>query len=231
MCRRLEKGKIAPGVKLPTEEQLAEHFEVSSITIRAALKELAEIGIIERKQGIGTFVCKPGAGADRTEWSLSSIEDLIKTSRLSELAVMRHGFRPPPAWAKAELDPASRDRAFNLQVVRSQKNVPFLLTDAYFPSSLGRRLANADVTHELNRNKLLLAMVEEVTGERYASIRQSIVAVASPPEIARKLKISAHSPVLLVSRLSWGADGRLLQVARSYYQTKGFAYSIHLKRG
>jgi GntR family transcriptional regulator len=229
MQKRIQQGTTSPGAKLPSEEQLAKHFGVSSITMRAALKGLAESGIIERRQGRGTFVREPSKKP--TEWSLGSIEDLVMTSRLSDVVLAHHGFRSPPAWAKSHLGTLPGGRAFNLQVVRHQKKIPFLFTDAYFPPAVGERLGTVDVARQLERNRLLIGMVEEVVGERYANIRQTIVAATSSAAVARMLRIRAGTPVLLITRLSWAADGRLLQVARSYYQTRGFAYSIHLTRG
>jgi len=49
-------GDLAPGVLLPTEQQLCDQFNLSRITVRRALKELADIDLIERIQGKGSIV-------------------------------------------------------------------------------------------------------------------------------------------------------------------------------
>lgn len=58
-----------PSNRLPTESALCKQFGVSLITIKRALKELAEQGLIVRRRGSGTFVKQasslPGAGARR----------------------------------------------------------------------------------------------------------------------------------------------------------------------
>lgn len=47
------------GDRLPSETELAKYFKVSRIVLREAVKILAERGMLETKQGVGTFVIKP----------------------------------------------------------------------------------------------------------------------------------------------------------------------------
>ncbi len=52
-------GKLQPGQKIPTEHELARAFNASRPTIGKALRELQEQGLINRKQGSGSFVSVP----------------------------------------------------------------------------------------------------------------------------------------------------------------------------
>jgi DNA-binding GntR family transcriptional regulator len=56
LSRLIREGRIQPGTFLPSERELAERFNVSNITIKRALNDLAAEGVVQRKQGIGTFV-------------------------------------------------------------------------------------------------------------------------------------------------------------------------------
>lgn len=53
---RIGSGEWRPGERLPTVVQLAEEYEVASVTVRAALRLLSEQGLIHGRQGRGTFV-------------------------------------------------------------------------------------------------------------------------------------------------------------------------------
>src|SRR5258708_15204521 len=57
----IDRGVLAPGDALPTEQTLCDQFGVSRITVRRALADLAEQGYIERRQGVGSFVRAHGA--------------------------------------------------------------------------------------------------------------------------------------------------------------------------
>jgi len=53
---QIESGKYAPGKKLPSEHQLMESFEVSRITVRQAVANLVNQGLVKSQQGKGVFV-------------------------------------------------------------------------------------------------------------------------------------------------------------------------------
>ena len=57
----IEDGKLKPGDQLPPERLLAETFKVSRTSVREALRALEMIGLIEGRQGGGTFVRTPSA--------------------------------------------------------------------------------------------------------------------------------------------------------------------------
>lgn len=62
MCSEFEEGELVQGEKLPSEMELMEIFDVSRITIRAAIDELQTMGLVKRSRGKGTFVAaQPGA--------------------------------------------------------------------------------------------------------------------------------------------------------------------------
>ena len=58
--RLILEGELAPGDRLPPERTLAEHLGVSRVSIREALRELENRGLIDRKPGRGTIVLSPG---------------------------------------------------------------------------------------------------------------------------------------------------------------------------
>lgn len=52
----ITSGALAPGARLPTEIELAAQYQVSRVTIRRAVQELTERGLIVVSHGRGTFV-------------------------------------------------------------------------------------------------------------------------------------------------------------------------------
>ena len=70
--RTLVEG-ARPGAPLPSEAELCERFSVSRMTVRQALAELTNDGLVERRRGQGTFVAhrpvhrRPGVFLSFTE--------------------------------------------------------------------------------------------------------------------------------------------------------------------
>ena len=55
-------GKWKPGERLPSENELAEIFQVSRVSIRQALQALSAQGLIETRIGDGSFISQPSIG-------------------------------------------------------------------------------------------------------------------------------------------------------------------------
>ena len=60
----ISAGVYTKGQRIPTENELAQTFSVSRITVRKALKELEQEGLLVRRQGKGTFVADPSLRRD-----------------------------------------------------------------------------------------------------------------------------------------------------------------------
>jgi GntR family transcriptional repressor for pyruvate dehydrogenase complex len=54
------RGEFKPGEKIMTERELSEAFQVSRTSVRDAINKLVVMGMLEQRQGQGTFVCRPG---------------------------------------------------------------------------------------------------------------------------------------------------------------------------
>ena len=84
----VKKGTLAPGQQLPTVQELSAQLSIARGTIKRAYDELEHLGILEKVQGRGTFVCyQPQNSGSRKERAMAAIDDL-----LDELEAM--GFSP-----------------------------------------------------------------------------------------------------------------------------------------
>ncbi|MCH7960414.1 MAG: GntR family transcriptional regulator [Candidatus Hydrogenedentes bacterium] len=64
--REISEGRLEAGAALPSFRALGKNLNVSLITVKRAYEELAHEGIIDRKQGLGTFVSHDGAARSRS---------------------------------------------------------------------------------------------------------------------------------------------------------------------
>ncbi|WP_053387297.1 FadR/GntR family transcriptional regulator [Leucobacter japonicus] len=93
--RLILDGKLEPGERLPAERDLAEHFGVSRVSIREALRELENRGLIDRRPGRGTIVLSPGERADVSDGALSRLAALKPD--LHDIMELRAIVEPPIA--------------------------------------------------------------------------------------------------------------------------------------
>jgi GntR family transcriptional regulator, transcriptional repressor for pyruvate dehydrogenase complex len=76
---------ILPGDRLPIERRLSERLRVGRSTVREALKRWQGLGVIERRQGSGTYLCR-AIGPDAVHLSLTMIaRDFANLTHLLEI--------------------------------------------------------------------------------------------------------------------------------------------------
>lgn len=93
--RLILDGKLEPGERLPPERELAEMLGVSRVSIREALRELENRGLIDRRPGRGTIVLKPGERASVAEAVITKVGEL--NPELRDIMELRAIIEPPIA--------------------------------------------------------------------------------------------------------------------------------------
>src|ERR1700742_1724128 len=138
----IDRGVIAPGEALPTEQTLCDEFGVSRITVRRALADLAEQGYIERRQGVGSFV-REHAPSEPSSTGGSFMDELRQTQFETSVDVVEHDSRMPPAAIGDALGGAA-EMLHILRVRRERRTrEPLLITEAWLPVDLSQVLTAA----------------------------------------------------------------------------------------
>ncbi len=86
LSRRIDAGELAPGQRLPTEQQLSEQFGVSRTVVREAVSRLKSTGLLVSRQGAGVFVAprdqaRPLAFDPSVLQSLESVIQVVEVRR------------------------------------------------------------------------------------------------------------------------------------------------------
>jgi GntR family transcriptional regulator len=215
----IESRKWRADEQLPSETKLAERFGVSMITVREALKGLAELGYIRREHGRGTFVTRRKFDEGPRELTSFSEEmrrhDLIATSRVLTQFVAEADAKV----ADALLIPL-KSAVFTLKRVRMAGGEPMNVQTAYIPAAFVPGI-------EIVEN----ASLYEILQSRYylyaAKARETYFAAAAEPGVAELLAIADGSPVFAVERVTLLPNGRPFEFVQSV--VRGDRYSIVLE--
>ncbi|WP_237465226.1 FadR/GntR family transcriptional regulator [Leucobacter luti] len=93
--RLILEGDLTPGEKLPAERDLAQLLGVSRVSIREALRELENRGLIDRKPGRGTIILAPGESSGAADEVIEAFSAL--RTELSDIMELRAIVEPPIA--------------------------------------------------------------------------------------------------------------------------------------
>ena len=93
ILKKIREGVWKVGQCIDSERELSENYGVSRMTIRQALGELVQEGILVREKGKGTFVCEPKV----KQKDMMSFSEIIKrTGRTLETKVIEFNKIPTP---------------------------------------------------------------------------------------------------------------------------------------
>jgi GntR family transcriptional regulator len=217
----IDSGKWQPGEQLPTEARLAEQFGVSKITVRQALRDLADLGYVRREQGRGTFISRPKVDQGPRELTSFSEEmrrhHLTASSRILERSAAKANERVAEA-----LQIHTGDPVFVLKRLRMADGAPMGIQTAYIPLILAPGIARQSL-----ENVSLYELLQSRYNLQPVSARETYFAVPAPADVAELLRIDRGYPVFAVERVTYMANGKPLEFVQS--SLRGDRYSIILE--
>jgi GntR family transcriptional regulator len=220
LLESIEAGQLTPDQQLPSEAELAKRFDVSQITIRQALRELAGLGYVRREQGRGTFVAR--RKLDQGPRELTSFTEEMRRHRLtSSSRIVRRSIQKADARVAERLDLPVGEPVVVLARLRFADAEPMGLQTAHLPVTLVPGLI--DVVQE---DASLYELLRSRYGLDPASARETYFAIAADPLTAELLEIPNGSPIFSVERVTLLADGRPFEFVQS--AMRGDRYSILL---
>lgn len=203
----IEKGVIAPDDALPPERDLAEMLGVSRITVRKAIDELVEEGLLVRKQGSGTYV------SNRVEKNFAKLTSFSEDMRA-------RGRDPRSVWLNRAAGTVTPEESLTL---RSSPGTPVFrfhriryADDA--PMAIEYATVIATCLPSLESVETSLYEALERTGNRPVRALQRLRAVLLTSEQAKLLKAQERDAGLLVARVGYLKDGRAVEYSQSYYR-------------
>jgi GntR family transcriptional regulator len=220
--RRIEQGVWKLGQQIPTVDELAAECGVARATIRQALDQLEQDGLIERYRAKGTFVRK--APANRlwceveTDWS-----GLLRSREGAEIEILGDSSGHDAAAVPDSIgQPAPRYRHIRRRHWRDGQ--PFLLADVWLDERLSDRITEEDL-----RTRTALRLVSGLPGVKIADARQTLTIGAADVEAAAALQLPLNAPVAHVHRAAVDEAGVLVLVADGIYRGDVVRIDIKLR--
>ncbi|HZS00156.1 MAG TPA: GntR family transcriptional regulator [Chloroflexota bacterium] len=221
---RIQRGEFPPGARLPTEEELCRDYAVSRITVIRALRDLVAEGLIERRQGRGTFVATPVVEQDLLRLT-DFVEDMTRAGLTAESCVVGRETVPAPAHVTQALGLPPDTAVLQLCRLRLATGAPIAFDITWLAPTFAPLVADADLEHETIYG--ILERRHQITVERGEYL---IEAVAADAGVAAVLGVGAGAPLLLFHRTSWAADGRVIYHQERYYRGDRVRYRLLLER-
>jgi len=222
---RIAMGETGAGGSLPSEADLCARHGVSRMTIRRALEQLRDEGLLASRPGAGWFV---RGSAIRQPVALGSFTHAASAAAsIGDVRrrVVEFGYRTMQSLNADENGPGPGEtgpfgEVLYVRSVRLTDGQPLDAVHEYVPAAVAAPVSRSDAEtpglwESLSR-----------TGQQIAKVRQMITAGVAGPGDAELLGVQAGTPLLLIQRLALDPAGLLLARADHRYLAQRFSLTV-----
>ena len=217
----IRAGEYPPDTPLPAEATLCDQFSVSRITIKRAMRELVDDGLVVRQRGRGTFV----ADSIQPPRTPNALDDLMQSVQAigdaTEVRNVSADFVIPPQDIARALRVKDGEKVLRSNQVRLADGDPLAAIAAYVPEHVAAQLS-ADTEN------LPMLMRLRQAGIEVARADQEVTATLAEPAVAVQLGIEVGSPLLRLTRLVMDKGGVPVEWLVSHYRGDRYAMRTSL---
>ena len=204
---RIGAGEWTPGTRLPPERELSRSLGVSRSTLRAALAELEDRGMISRHQGRGTFVTRPRVQAEIGGYF--SLRDALQArgirlqTRVLEVSVIE-----APRGLAQDLGLLPGEPVVRVDRLRSTAGEPLVLDSAHLPAARFPGLEAKDLA-----TRSLYDILREDYDCPVATAAETLEPVILTPHECALLRVAPNAPALLIRRITRDRGDAIVELA------------------
>lgn len=212
----VDDGRLEPGDPFENEVALAQRLSISRPTVRRAIQEMVDQGLLVRRRGLGTTVAN--RKVHRKARLSSLFDDLQAEGREPHTRVLSMETRTDERAALAlDLEPDAE--LLSIVRVRLAGDLPLALLHNWLPP------AHSDITREDLEQEGLYALLRR-RGVKPVVAQQSIGARMPSAKERRELDLGKGHPVLTMTRMAFDAAGAAIEFGDHAY--RGEDYTIDL---
>ncbi|GGO44699.1 GntR family transcriptional regulator [Streptomyces daqingensis] len=208
-------------LRLPTEERLAQHYGVSVLTMRQALKELENEGLISRHRRRGTFI-EPDARRSRPVRLLGSVDTIVAQQSGERTTLLGHGPEDVPSELAEYFPQIARTTSYRRLRHDPDTGEATNWAQNFIHPGTAPRVDPAD----LERGWPMTKVLRDRAGVRISRITDTVEARLADPETARLLEVPLLSPIMHYTGVTYDQDGVVVDVALIHYRGDRFSFSV-----
>ncbi|MBV2359905.1 GntR family transcriptional regulator [Thalassococcus sp. CAU 1522] len=212
LIREIQSGRLVDGERLPPERAFAERLGISVGTLRKALADLADKGLLERVQGSGNYV---RARADvKSVYAFFRVERVegggLPTAEILSVDRVRKDGVLPAFGTSAE--------AHRIRRLRRLGNVPAVLEEIWLDGDYAPTLTRDDLSESL------YLFYRESLGLWITRAEDRLGLDVVPDWSPQSFGPPRGSQTLMATRISWAQDGARAEVSRNWIDTEVARY-------
>ncbi len=229
--RAIDAGEFEGG-QLPSEPELARRMKISRATLRQAITELEEAGLIRRRHGKGTFVTDHAAALRNILNENSGTSDLIRAAGwVPSTTDVVSTVRAASAREAASLSLEADAQVLSIRRTRLADGRPAVAVEDVLPVTV---LTEAGIdTDRLVADLAVRSSLYDLLDEADLAVDHGFVdirATQARGDVARRLGLEMGTPLILLDQVDTTADGVEVLSSREWYAPDVFQFRVY-RRG
>ena len=218
LLEKIEAGDLAPGEKLPPERELSQMFGVNRMTLRRALQRLELQGLLDRRQGAGTYVAAPKIER-QADQLVSFSRGMKKRGYLPGARLLHFERKGAEASVAREFGLPFGAEVYFFQRVRYLNEEPVMLEKFWMPVARFPNLEQFDLV-----NRFIFDIVEVEYGLTVTRARLGLEAVVATDYEAEWLNMRVGAPLMLERRLTFDEKDTPIEFGIDLYRGDRFRF-------
>lgn len=219
--RQIKEGHFAVGTKLPTEQWLCKYYDVSRVTIRKALSELINSGIIRGQRGKGYYVSSPNINLSIVHMA-SLHKALTNSGILSTSRVLSIRTITAPSSMVRNTDILPTEKVIELHRIRYANGRPISDQVAYLVEKFCRDLP----LEQLSTSSLYDMLQQHHINIGYS--KQTFMAALPDDELRKNLQLEGDCALLSIHATVYNTDDKVIEYSINKYVPDRYCYNIRL---
>lgn len=216
----IKNGFFSKSGRLPTETELSQQYGVSRITVRRAVDELVTLGLVEKKQGKGTFICTPKL--TRQLGGPMSFTEMCRANGLSASAQILDAkiCMADTVYVRESLSVTEKDPIVRIRRLRYAGDKPLVLEDNFFPLEYAY-LLSIDL-----ENDSIYRYLQEEKGIELRRTTMHLRIVRADTKLAKLLQVPRNAPQLEMRGRVVRADGQTVHTSYQIGYGENFEFIV-----
>ncbi len=198
LIQEISTGRWAPDEQIPSEPEICQHFHLSRTTVRQALSQLENEGMIRREKGRGTFVSQTYPQLWFLQSSQGFYDEAARKGHEVVSRLIRRELAALPGFAAEALGLEVGSEGVIMERLRWVDGRVVMYVVNYLVPSLAPAVMDADLV-----NGSLYRAFAEGAGFTVAGGRRVVEALTAEEELAELLEVDQGSPLLFVESVAW----------------------------
>ena len=220
IIEKIKKGKLAPGMKVPSENEIIKDYKVSNTTARKILQEMESAGWVTKIKGKGTYVRQNNVVRSATR-ILSFTKNMLESghhpsTKVLDKKLIKKGYSAVINGRRYTM----KGPVYRIHRLRYADNIPMMLEIRYISLNLCPNIEKEDFKGSLYN------IYEKKYNYHLSEVNQMLSTIMLEKNVLKYFCLEESIPALLIEGVTFCGKEMILEMEKSIYRGDKYRFSI-----